>query len=143
MEKTVILYNEGSTVAALSPADKTKALSSTSKIAVRPVFDKTTPVEKASLYIECPGFDSKMASLENAEISIGRDEACGVVLPIGSVSRNHAKIKSVNSEYAVEDTGSTNGTFVNNIKIKKCVLRNNDIIRVGDAKIVFLINSGS
>ncbi len=40
-------------------------------------------------------------------------------------------------EYIVEDMDSTNGTFVNNVRVKSCTLRHNDQIRIGEALILF------
>jgi pSer/pThr/pTyr-binding forkhead associated (FHA) protein len=53
------------------------------------------------------------------------------------ISRRHAQITFRNEEYHLEDLGSTNGTYVNGIKIVKCILRNNDQIDIGGVKMLF------
>jgi len=68
---------------------------------------------------------------------IGREECSDVHVPFSNASRKHAQIIVRNEEFVVEDMGSTNGTLVNGIKVNRCVLRDGDQIRVGDAIIVF------
>ncbi len=84
---------------------------------------KSTPV----------GFD-----LNDKEFLIGRNQDCHLILPLYGVSRVHSRIYFMNDEYYIEDMNSTNGTYVNGIKILKCVLRNNDQIEIGEAKIIFI-----
>ena len=54
-----------------------------------------------------------------------------------NVSRKHAKIFYLNEEYHVEDLNSTNGIFINEIKVEKGILRDQDILEIGGVKIVF------
>jgi pSer/pThr/pTyr-binding forkhead associated (FHA) protein len=64
---------------------------------------------------------------------LGRNPGCDVVLPITSVSREHARIVRRGDDYVIEDRHSRNGTFVNNQAIDgPRVLRNNDRIRICD-----------
>jgi hypothetical protein len=68
---------------------------------------------------------------------IGREDQCDIRLLDQSISRKHARIIFQNEEFIIEDLDSTNGTYVNGIRIVKCVLRQNDMIQVGDVKMVF------
>src|SRR5436189_6069262 len=43
---------------------------------------------------------------------VGRDPACAIVVPDGSVSRVHARIHRADGIVTIEDLGSRNGTFV-------------------------------
>jgi pSer/pThr/pTyr-binding forkhead associated (FHA) protein len=54
-----------------------------------------------------------------------------------SVSRKHARITYYNEEYHVEDLDSTNGVYVNGIKVARCILRDQDQIEIGKVKILF------
>ncbi len=76
--------------------------------------------------------------LGEEEVKIGRTQECKLTLPLGGISRVHARIYFRNEEYYIQDLGSTNGTYVNGIKVVRCVLRNNDRIDIGEAKIVFI-----
>jgi len=48
--------------------------------------------------------------------TIGR-EGCEIVLPDPEVSRRHALIRLLDSELAIEDLNSTNGTWINGERI--------------------------
>ncbi len=63
---------------------------------------------------------------------IGRLPECDVQLNTNTVSRKHAKVTRVGTQYFVEDLGSGNGTFVNGQQIKERVAINNqDRIKLG------------
>jgi hypothetical protein len=64
-------------------------------------------------------------------MTIGR-EGCDVNLIDQEVSRRHAAIRSANGSFAIEDLGSTNGTFVNDERITGVrVLSHGDTVRLG------------
>lgn len=88
------------------------------------------------------GKDGKFLDLNVAEqFVIGRNPDCGIVIPVTSVSREHAQIVRVQGKYHIEDLKSRNGTFVNNTAISNRVaLRNNDKIRICDFVAVYLEN---
>lgn len=75
--------------------------------------------------------------LNEDEVIIGRIPECQVPLPVENVSRKHARIIYRNEEYQLEDLGSTNGIYVNGIKIAKCILRDQDLLEIGGVKILF------
>jgi len=64
---------------------------------------------------------------------IGRDPGCHLVVNEIEVSRRHARLIAQSGGYAIEDLGSTNGTFVNNQRISDVVtLHPGATIRLGD-----------
>jgi pSer/pThr/pTyr-binding forkhead associated (FHA) protein len=66
------------------------------------------------------------------DISIGR-EGCDVLLPDPEVSRRHAVLRTVGDDPAIEDLRSTNGTYVNDVRIQiVTVLREGDEVRLGN-----------
>src|SRR6186997_98551 len=68
----------------------------------------------------------------NREIIIGRSSDLDMVLVEDMVSRRHAKISSTENEVYIQDMGSTNGTFVNGVKIAgRALLHEGDRILVG------------
>ena len=76
----------------------------------------------ALLVIERGSSAGKQFSLSDETSNIGRWDAEGGVFPDvdldsddpeAKVSRRHARISRRDSQYAIEDLGSTNGTFVN------------------------------
>ena len=51
-------------------------------------------------------------------ISVGRGSECDVVLDDERVSRRHATIRLLGSRAVIEDAGSTNGTYVDGVRIE-------------------------
>jgi serine protease Do len=70
--------------------------------------------------------------LGGSGIRIGRESAiCEIVLENPKVSRLHAEVVSIDGKVLLIDRNSSNGTFVNDHKIDKRVLRDGDIIYFG------------
>ena len=62
---------------------------------------------------------------------IGRRKGVDAVLLDRSVSREHARIVQRGDEYVLEDLDSSHGTFVDNVPIISCLLRDGDMIQIG------------
>ena len=60
------------------------------------------------------------------EVTIGRDPESDISLTDPSVSRRHALLRYLYSEYFVEDLASTNGTQLNNQMVNKHILKSGD-----------------
>src|SRR5258708_39696565 len=76
----------------------------------------------------------------------GRLGSLEIVLDDGSVSRKHAELKSGTQGWMVRDLESTNGTFVNGVRLgaDERPLRSRDIVQFGKvAMIVELNESGA
>ncbi|MFW6096895.1 MAG: FHA domain-containing protein [Chloroflexota bacterium] len=72
--------------------------------------------------------------LTEQETVIGRDERADLVFNSSAVSRRHARIILRNGQYAIQDLGSSNGTFVNGQRIEQStVLKDGDEIGLGQA----------
>ncbi len=63
---------------------------------------------------------------------IGRDESADIVIPLSFVSRSHAKLTIKQGVLKVEDTKSSNGTFVNGTRVKTETLANGDDLRLDE-----------
>ncbi|WP_372998032.1 FHA domain-containing protein [Lutispora sp.] len=75
---------------------------------------------------------------DNDVMTIGRDATSSICLTHSSVSKNHARITYRNSACVLEDLNSTNGTYVNGKPVNnKVSLKANDVILIGDTKIIF------
>jgi len=79
----------------------------------------------------------KNIPLERKMYTIGRQPEADICIPDPSVSRQHARIFFMHDEEILEDLNSTNGSFVNGVRVTRCVLQDNDIIRIGDATMLF------
>ena len=95
---------------------------------------------RVSAYLDIVGINGERNGVElnRSQVYIGRDPECEVHIPTTTISRQHVRIFCRGEEYHVEDLDSTNGTYINGVKVKRCVLRNNDQITVGDITITFL-----
>lgn len=70
------------------------------------------------------------------EFSLGRENTDLVIEDDTEVSRSHAVVRPVDGGVEIEDLDSTNGTFVNELKISGPTrLSNGDIIRVGQTRL--------
>ncbi len=73
-------------------------------------------------------------------IWIGRAPTCGLLLRDSRVSRLHACIECIESQYALTDNGSANGTFLNGLRLDPLsafLLREGDDIEIGPVRCRF------
>ncbi|MDO8881136.1 MAG: FHA domain-containing protein [Coriobacteriia bacterium] len=76
--------------------------------------------------------------LEQPELTIGRDPDSDIFLNDVTVSRRHSRLLVVGSVVTVEDAGSLNGTYVNDILVDAAILRDGDTLQIGRFRMVFL-----
>lgn len=69
--------------------------------------------------------------------SIGTDPKSTVCLNDKFMSSKHAEIKAENGVWVLRDAGSTNGTYVNNRRVDRHELVDNDFIKFGSALLKF------
>jgi hypothetical protein len=92
----------------------------------------------AKIVVSTPGAADAHHFVDKAELSIGRDPSCNIVLADASASKKHAVIMTVGLDHVVRDTGSRNGTIVNGTRIAEPhVLQNEDRIEIGTSSIVY------
>lgn len=65
---------------------------------------------------------------------IGKKSDNDIVLTDQTVSRQHLEIHATADSYLLKDHKSTNGTFINSIRVKEAFLSPGDIITVGNTK---------
>lgn len=68
------------------------------------------------------------------EFTVGRDDGCALVLSEPHVSRRHAAFLIKDDKLYLQDTGSANGTFVNDNRVNVVVLKVGDIVRFDAAR---------
>lgn len=69
--------------------------------------------------------------------TIGTDPKCTVILQDKFMSSNHAEIKAEHGMWVLRDAGSTNGTYVNNKRVDRHELVDNDFVKFGSAMLKF------
>lgn len=70
-------------------------------------------------------------------VLIGRKPGNNIRFRYALVSGKHARIKRIGSTFQIEDLGSTNGTYVNGIRVSSAVLNDEDVICIGEATLVY------
>lgn len=77
---------------------------------------------------------NKKYALTQETNMIGRADASDVAIADQEVSRQHAQIIRQGDGFAIEDLGSTNGTFVNDHRVSSLtLLENGDVIELGES----------
>ena len=77
--------------------------------------------------------------LPNEQMTIGRSSDSKVFLDDVTVSRKHASVSLVGSEWMLSDSGSLNGTYVNKHRVTTTVLVNGDELQIGKFRFVFVL----
>jgi FHA domain-containing protein len=91
----------------------------------------------AKLYLKFEQAVLKEFSLSQSAVTIGRLPDNQIHVDNLAVSGHHAKIYWEVDHYAVEDNNSLNGTFVNNRRVTKAVLKDGDEVLIGKHIVVF------
>ena len=79
--------------------------------------------------------------VDQVPFTIGRDQDCSLKLRSKAVSRHHARLNVSGDMLWIRDSGSTNGTFLNDEKATRQKLKHNDVIRVGWVSFKFIDES--
>jgi signal transduction histidine kinase len=76
--------------------------------------------------------------LDEKPVTIGRQPGVEIVLDAPEVSRQHARISCHDGHAFIEDLGSSNGTYVNRLRLREKVeLRDHDEIQIGPFHLLF------
>jgi len=73
--------------------------------------------------------------LGEGDYIIGRRSDCQIFVPDMRVSRQHARIRRENQQWAIEDLGSNNGTYINGQRVQAGVLHDQDEIVIANNRI--------
>ena len=68
---------------------------------------------------------------------VGKGEECDLVLSEPTVSRTHFNIENEEGALVIRDLGSTNGTWIDQFRIKEAWLRPGTVLRAGQAQLRF------
>lgn len=78
--------------------------------------------------------EAKRVLVEGEKFAIGRTPDNDLQIPLGSLSRQHAKIERFADVFVVSDCGSSNGSMLNNEPLENPVaLKNGDKLNLGDS----------
>jgi sigma-B regulation protein RsbU (phosphoserine phosphatase) len=95
------------------------------------------------LLIQCPDGQTKTVPLTGDRIAVGRSSVAELCFPEDAgLSRQHFAFEADGETWTVQDLGSKNGTFVNNIPLKaRLILKPGDRITAGHLVVVYSPNS--
>lgn len=112
----------------LDDADPNVPVASAAPIA----FGPAASVSQPSLVME----NGDVFPIPEGETSVGREAGNGLALVTEStVSRKHATIRKSGNDISVRDEGSSNGTFVNGVKVSTdVILRPGDQVQFGQVR---------
>ncbi len=80
--------------------------------------------------------------LADSPVVIGRETAATLCIADASVSRRHSQIERADDNFVILDLDSLNGTFINDVPVKRRTLQHGDRVRIGDSQFLFLMHEG-
>lgn len=99
----------------------------------------------AKLVVKHEGIALRDFPLDRQTTTIGRNIDNDIQLDDAAVSGKHARITVEPNDYLdghndvyIEDLGSTNGTQVNGLPVKKQLLKNGDQLQIGKHKLTYV-----
>ena len=95
------------------------------------------PVEVGVLIVRAGAQAGARFSLEEPVTRLGRHPDSEISLDDITVSRRHAEIERTPDGHVVSDAGSLNGTYVNQERIDRTVLRHGDELQIGKFRLVY------
>ncbi len=77
------------------------------------------------------GGDGTVHEIAVGEVTLGRSPSCNVVCEAGDVSKVHARVERTRDQLLLEDLGSANGSFVDDVRVQTVFLKAGDVVRLG------------
>lgn len=99
--------------------------------------EKPLVKKKATILILSGPQQGKEIIIESTPFSIGSSEGCDLQLKDTAVSRKHCIIKSDGHTFSIEDTNSTNGSFLCGLRIMHAYLTPGSELRLGTTRLLF------
>lgn len=105
---------------------------------------RAVEIQGAELVVQTPGQDAgRSVRIAGRRLSIGSDPSNDLALSDRAVSRFHCRIEACDSEFVLRDVGSSNGTFVQGVRVRECSLAGGQRLTVGQCEILFTVDTGT
>ena len=79
----------------------------------------------------------RVVDVDHMPFTVGKGEECDLVLTEPTVSRTHFSIEIEQGAFVIRDLSSTNGTWIDQFRIKEAWLRPGTVLRAGSAQLRF------
>lgn len=109
----------------------------TGRFEIEATYSQTASAGAAPARLVLP--DGREIGLGDEPIRIGRLPGLAVVLNDPNTSREHAELAPSGDSYLIQDLGSTNGTRVNGVPVRRQLLVDGDEITIGATTMRFLV----
>jgi len=76
-------------------------------------------------------------AIDGSQVSVGSGADNDLILPDPAVSQHHLVIEKTDEGYRLRDLGSTNGSFVNRLKLEQALLTPGSEIWIGQTRLLF------
>ena len=106
------------------------------QIAYRPDGATTLHLRKCRIAVETDG-EWIDHVFDQAVVTMGSQPDNDLVLSDDTVSRNHCRLYQEGSAYVLRDLDSTNGSFINKVRIKEAYLKPGCTIELGNSRLQF------
>ncbi|MEZ4437014.1 MAG: sigma 54-interacting transcriptional regulator [bacterium] len=107
------------------------------QIAYRPDGATTLHLRKCRLALDAGGGRWTERIFDQAIVTLGSMEDNDLVLDDDTVSRYHCRILQEETAYVLQDLGSTNGSFIDGVRIKEAYLAPGCTVELGNTRIGF------
>lgn len=77
--------------------------------------------------------------LSRPRVILGRGAGCDIQLPDSEVSRRHAMLEIRGEEATVTDLGSTNGTYVEGVRVESTTIASHQEFSLGTTTLMFIV----
>ena len=77
--------------------------------------------------------------IKTSECILGRGEGSDIIINDPETSRKHCAIDIYENKFVIRDLESTNGTYINDTRIKEDLLKEGDRIRIGNTLLTFVV----
>jgi transcriptional regulator with PAS, ATPase and Fis domain len=94
-------------------------------------------LKKARFTVNTGSDAGREMTLQKPRVSIGTLPENDLVLTDSTVSRRHAAIEELKDGYLLRDLASTNGTFVNGVRVREAYVAPGSVIRLGQTELTF------
>ena len=123
-----------------SPADLISDLISQATEEERQIIDGVLSSDgnSAMVFIHRGAQKGARFLVTSSGVTIGRSPESSIFLDDVTVSRKHASIEKSGTSFTFKDSGSLNGSYVNNESVTEKVLSSGDEIQIGKFHLLFI-----